>query len=216
MDKSQKTIAGYERCAAAFAACHFELGVYEQYIREFAVFLPPQARILDLGCGPGNIACFLHNHNPEYQITGVDFSLQMLRLARHNVPEARLIHQDLRTLELYETFDAVVISFCIIHLSEPEMEVLLRKSYHWLIPGGYLYVNFMAGGTPGLTKTHFSEAELYFNYYEPRQLATLLTTIGYAIISQKSRLSPPPDNQNTGVTDINEVFIIGRRPQMSS
>jgi ubiquinone/menaquinone biosynthesis C-methylase UbiE len=203
MDKTLKTINGYNHCAAEFAAQHFNLGAYEQYVRDFAVLLPPQARILDLGCGPGNIACYLYRHSPDYRITGIDLSTQMLSLARQNLPQARLIHNDLRLLELPDQFDALVLSFSIIHLYGPETVTLLQKSIKWLVPGGYLYLNFMTGGTAGFAKTSFSEVELYFNYYDAGQLVTLLTDIGYQIVSQKS--CPQPGHQSIG-----EVFIIAQ------
>jgi ubiquinone/menaquinone biosynthesis C-methylase UbiE len=207
MDKTLKTIAGYNRCAAEFTTQHFELGVYQKYVREFADLLPPGALILDLGCGPGNIACFLSKQNPGCQITGVDFSSQMLKLARQNIPSARLIHQDLRYLELAEKFDALIISFCIIHLDDHETESLLRKSFNWLNTNGYLYVNFMKGGTAGFAETSFSTDALYFNYYSAKQFDALLTQIGYQIVSRQSRACP--QNGRQGIT---EVFIIAKRP----
>jgi ubiquinone/menaquinone biosynthesis C-methylase UbiE len=206
MDKTKKTVTGYNRCAAQFTAAHFDLGVYKQYVREFAALLPTDARILDLGCGPGNIAHYLSRDHPERRLTGVDLSTEMLSLARQNVPQARLIYQDLRDLELEQQFDALIISFCIIHLYERETAALLQKSVNWLVPRGYLYLNFMTGGTAGFAKTSFSENKLYFNYYEAGQLITLLTNIGYQISSQKSRPCPQPGNPN-----VSEVFIIAQK-----
>ena len=54
--------------------------------------LPAKARILDLCCGTGQLAQALLARG--HQVTGLDVSQEMLRLARQNAPTAEFIVAD--------------------------------------------------------------------------------------------------------------------------
>ena len=58
--------------------------------------LPAPARVVDLGCGPGNVTRLLAGRWPRAQITGVDASAAMLERARPTLPEARFELADIR------------------------------------------------------------------------------------------------------------------------
>ena len=62
--------------------------------------------LLDLGCGTGTVASALIALG--YDLTGVDSSEEMLALAQKNAPDALLLHQDMRSFELYGTVDAAI------------------------------------------------------------------------------------------------------------
>ena len=53
--------------------------------------LAAPARVVDLGCGPGNVTRLLAGRWPRAQITGVDTSAAMLERARPTLPEARAV-----------------------------------------------------------------------------------------------------------------------------
>ncbi|NLW48253.1 MAG: class I SAM-dependent methyltransferase [Firmicutes bacterium] len=184
MDKTVKTIEGYNRCAGEFVAKHMDLGIYEQFVREFSNCLKEGSTILDLGCGPGNIVKFLVNQDKGYKILGVDLSPKMLKIARQNVPTEQFIIGDIRHLQMERKFDAVIVSFCMIHLNDDEAIGLLGKTYDLLNAKGYLYLSFMSGGTPGFDKASFSDKEMYFNYFSPAKIEKELLNLGYAIISK--------------------------------
>ena len=61
MDDSQsafeQTIATYDQVAGEFVARHINNGWWDYptpYFDEYVAYLPPDARVLDLGCGPGS------------------------------------------------------------------------------------------------------------------------------------------------------------------
>ena len=58
--------------------------------------LAAPARVVDLGCGPGNVTRLLAGRWPRAQITGVDASAAMLERARPTLPEARFELADIR------------------------------------------------------------------------------------------------------------------------
>jgi 2-polyprenyl-3-methyl-5-hydroxy-6-metoxy-1,4-benzoquinol methylase len=74
-------------------------GIYE-------FLIPPGARVLDLGCGQGDLLARL---KPSRGV-GVDLSAEMIELARARHPELTFIQADAHGLELNEQFDVIVCS----------------------------------------------------------------------------------------------------------
>ncbi len=207
MDKTGKTIESYDDCVDRFVQIHMDLGLFEKYFQEISDLLRESSTILDMGCGPGNVARFFLNQNKEYQIVGVDLSVVMLQHAKQYAAGANFILGDIRNIAFQERFDAVIASFCIIHLRENETAVFLRKTFNMLDPGGYLYLSFMCGGTPGFEKTNFSEQEMFFCYHEPEKITRDLNRTGYQVISTYRH-----DYQRTANQTIQDVVMIVRKP----
>ncbi|MFS0672875.1 class I SAM-dependent DNA methyltransferase [Ornithinibacillus sp. 179-J 7C1 HS] len=90
------------------------------------------ANVIDLGCGTGEITLKLAK---EFNITGVDYSTDMLTIASQKANEENVkvnwIHQDLRELEGLNNFD-LAISYCdvinYITTEEDVQEVFLHVS----------------------------------------------------------------------------------------
>jgi len=71
--------------------------------------LPAGGRVLDLCCGTGQIAAGFSERG--YQVTGLDGSEAMLRIARENAPTVEFIHGDARDFHLPQTFHCVLSAF---------------------------------------------------------------------------------------------------------
>ena len=87
MDETQTTIHSYNQNAKAYAEkfmCHEP---YTKQAKAFAELLRSGDSVLDIGCGPGNVAKQLLA-TKSLQITGVDLSEEMVKLASANVPSA--------------------------------------------------------------------------------------------------------------------------------
>ena len=69
--------------------------------------LPPQVKVLDLGCGTGNPIA-KHIVERGFRVVGVDQSKKLLEIARTVVPEADLIHADMVEIQFNEKFAAAV------------------------------------------------------------------------------------------------------------
>ena len=96
--------------------------------------------VLDLGCGTGRMTLELARRG--YDMTGVDYSVEMLDIARGEAEKAEQdilwLCQDMREFELYGTVDAAVCCLdCINHLEDfDDLEKCFKLVHNYLIPGG--------------------------------------------------------------------------------
>ena len=77
------------------------------------------ARVLDVTSGPGDVAAAAAERGAA--VTGVDFSAEMVTLARRRHPAVEFQEGDAEALPFPGgTFDAVVMNFGLLHLARPE------------------------------------------------------------------------------------------------
>ena len=80
---------------------------YRRRIEQICRFVvPPGMRVLELGCGPGDLLAAL---KPAYGV-GVDFATGFVAMARERHPHLRFLEGDCHQLDLGETFDYIVLS----------------------------------------------------------------------------------------------------------
>ncbi len=108
--------------------------------------LPNNSKILDLCTGTGDLAGILKQKYPNTKIIGVDFSLNMLEIARKkyiNFSDIEFIQADITHLPFEnESFDLCVISFGLRNIEK--MEQALQEIYRVLKPKG-LFINLDLG-----------------------------------------------------------------------
>lgn len=175
MDRITKTIDSYNKNCNSFNHKFSEYEPYQNRVQEFIELIGTNKKVLDLGCGPGNVSKQLMLYGKEFDIFGIDLSEEMVKLARLNVPVGEFICEDIRAVSFPEdSFDVILLSFCIVHLSDAETAGLIQKVAQYLRPQGKLLISFMEGKEDGFEKTSFSEDEIYFCYHTTDDIVTLL------------------------------------------
>ena len=127
---------------------HIEM--YRTYHRIALDFIPFESnrsfQILDLGCGTGTFLASVLDRWPNATAVALDFSEEMLGIARHKVAEnsARVDFQQRDLNEgLPDTSGSVdiVTSFSAIHhLADENKRKLFREIHDALVPGGWLFL----------------------------------------------------------------------------
>jgi len=113
MDKYDITIATYNKCAVAFQDKFMAMDLYhDSYDRLCERIETLNPRILEIGCGPGNITRYLLSKRPDFDILATDLAEKMIELASVNAPQAKFRVMDCRDINtIHSTFDALYAAF---------------------------------------------------------------------------------------------------------
>ncbi len=117
-------------------------------------------RVLDVGCGTGILGARLCAAGVD--VTGLDFSGQMLRNARERMPEARLIRWDFANglpeeLQKKE-YDAVICTYAAHHLTDCEKGRLFQEMSRCVRQGGLILIGDIAFETAAAREACRAEA----------------------------------------------------------
>jgi tRNA (cmo5U34)-methyltransferase len=113
-------------------------------------------RVLDLGCGDGEVVGRVLAARPEATAVAADFSEAMLRRVRERFVESLSVSIVEHDLDVplpadWGTFDVVVSAFAIHHLVDARKRALYAEVYERLAPGGaFLNLEHVASATPEL------------------------------------------------------------------
>lgn len=139
-----------------------------------ALDLQPSDSVLEIGCGTGlNLPLIQRRLDPRRgNITGVDFSPQMLARARPRVrrrrwSNVRLLQADAAALSLPDRFDAALFSYSLSTM--PDWRASLHRSIEHLKPGGRLVVLDFGSMTGLGTAGRLLHAWLRFNHVDADQ-----------------------------------------------
>lgn len=105
-DRYRETRAGFWDSTATAPKSRASGYYHDRLNRLYRFHVPPGLRVLELGCGQGDLLAALA---PAYGV-GVDFSLVATEEGRRRHPELHFITADVHDIELDEKFDVVIIS----------------------------------------------------------------------------------------------------------
>lgn len=188
MDAKQQVAEGYDRIAEHYLAFkNADDPITLAALEALTADLPPEAAVLDLGCGAGvPVTRFLAARFPT---TGVDISARQIALASENAPGATLIQSDITTLSFPAEMFAVVTAFyAIIHLPREEQPNLLANIYRWIKPNGL----FLA--TWPMTAWEGEEADwegwgapMWWSHFDAEANLAMLRQAGFRVASADTR-----------------------------
>ncbi|MEN8150421.1 MAG: class I SAM-dependent methyltransferase [Planctomycetota bacterium] len=126
-----------------YAARSVEAAAADVAIVVDALGLEPGHRILDLACGAGRYSGPFVDGG--FDVTGLDYSRDLLAAASAAVPRARFTRGDMRDLPFAGGFDAVVMFFTSFGYFETdaEHERVLAEVARVLTPGGRFLLDYV-------------------------------------------------------------------------
>lgn len=196
------TFSTWNEVAALYQDKFMDLDLYNDSYDMFCNLLTTaNARILDIGCGPGNISRYLLLKQPGLHIHGTDIAPNMIALAKTNNPAATFEVLDSREIDRLETkFNGIISGFCIPYLSKKDCDKFIKDCYNLLETGGILYLSFVEGNhDQSGYKTASTGDKTYFYYYESSGVVTELKKQHFEIIQtvQKEYSRQPNDEVHT-------------------
>jgi SAM-dependent methyltransferase len=108
---------------------------------------PAAGRVLDIGCGTGELARRIRDEHPATAVVGCDFSAGMLAHAQAKNQAASWVQGDACRLPFRDGSFDVVISTEAFHWF-PDQDAALREAWRVLAPGGRLLLALIAGPPP--------------------------------------------------------------------
>lgn len=100
-------------------------------------------QVLDLGCGTGTLAQHILNAFPQAHITCLDFSKQMIDIAKVKLAgfnRVSYVVQDFQEYTLTLPYHAIISSLALHHLvTNDEKKAFYQKIHESLQPGGCFY-----------------------------------------------------------------------------
>ncbi|MED7787890.1 class I SAM-dependent methyltransferase [Francisella sp. 19X1-34] len=155
--------------------------------------------LLDVACGPGYVTEIAKDN--QLNIIGVDFSKEMITLAKQLNPTSKFYVGDAQKLQFETgTFDGVCTNFGMLHFSCPEKA--LKEFYRVLKKSGKftysVWGNIDNGSAIGLIMNAISEANIkthglpegpsFFKFANYKQALYSLTKVGFSEIKSKKIL----------------------------
>ena len=188
MDHYEEGLHTWNKVAAAYEARFMDLELYDETYDAFCSLVPDQLaghrpRILDVACGPGNITRYLLSRRPDFEITGIDASPEMIALAARNNPGARFLVMDGRQVSTAgEGYDGIVAGFFMPYLSRAECGTFIRDCSVMLNGEGVLYLSFVEGDDADSGyQTGSTGDRLYFHYHALPDIEQALNENGFRL-----------------------------------
>ena len=211
MDNYSKTIETYNAVVSNYEEKFMEMDLYNDTYDLFCSMLGSNSKVLDVGCGPGNITKYFLNIREDLVITGIDLAPNMIERAKLNIPNANFIVKDaLKINELTDKFDAIVIGFCMPYLNKEDCSKLIKLSSEKLLSKGIIYISTMEDDytKSGFETTSFSDGkEVFVYYHQEDNIKNELMNNGFEILKIERKDYPEPDG--TFLTDM--IFIARKK-----
>ena len=115
-----------------------------EYFVETCKNLPPHAKLVDLGCGSGRVAPWLHDIRPDINYRGVDNAEGFIKLAKqeHSRETTQFLHDDMLSFlkqQPQQSIDCIMAIASIQHLASiPDRQEFFALAYRALEYGGSL------------------------------------------------------------------------------
>ncbi|MFU2317393.1 class I SAM-dependent DNA methyltransferase [Rahnella sp. PCH160] len=176
-DISAKNIISlYQRHADIWDKLRKDQRFEQAWLDSFLALIPPEGRILDIGCGAGKPIAeyFVERH---FFVTGVDASEPMIAICRERFPEQRWQVTDMRSLSLNEKFDGLIAWDSFFHLTRDDQRAMFSIFEKHANPNAALM--FTSGPGNGEAIGTFEGEDLYHASLAPEEYRALFDTHGF-------------------------------------
>ncbi len=138
--------------------------------------LPPGHRVLEIGCGDGNVLRFLERACPDAVLVGMDLYDEGLQYARRRTSSCHLVRGDVTQSPFGTTFQVIGMFDVLEHIADDR--AILRDLWNLLDHRGTLLLTVPAHGH---LWSHFDEAAGHCRRYRLDDLRAKLEEAGYQV-----------------------------------
>jgi SAM-dependent methyltransferase len=200
--KSSEVQSSYDRVAEEYARHLYDelrhKALDRQLLDRFADCVRDAGLVCDLGCGPGQVARYLHERGVE--VCGVDLSPGMVERARQLNPGIDFRQGDMRSLDVPDqAWAGIAAVYAIVNLPPSDVTRALREMGRVLRPGGLLLLSFHIGQAISHVEDLWGCAVcLDFYFLHTGDVAGYLGAAGFAIeeIVEREPYAPEVEYQS--------------------
>ena len=199
---SEQVRASYDRAADEYARHLFDELRHKpldcQLLDRLAERVGASGVICDLGCGPGQVARYLHDRG--FSVRGIDLSPAMIETARRLNPTIEFATGDMRQLSAADGASAGIAAFyAIVNLSSAELHLAFGEMFRVLYPGGWLLLSFHIGNKIAHVDDLWGcPVNLDFYFFPTQQVKSFLEAAGFKIeeVIEREPYSPEVEYQS--------------------
>jgi SAM-dependent methyltransferase len=213
-DSGNNTQAGYDAVAPEYAERFkdemddkpFDRDCLDRLAREVRDLGP----ICDLGCGPGQIARYLHRRGVK--TLGVDLSPNMIAEAQRLNPGIHFHQGNMLDLpDADNSWGGIAAFYCIIHIPREQIVDALREMKRVLRPAGLLLITFHIGQEVKHVDVWWEKpVNLDFAHYLPGEMEHWLNEAGFELVETLVR-EPNPEVE----VATQRAYLFARKPNKS-
>jgi SAM-dependent methyltransferase len=208
----QETQRSYDRVAVEYAERYkdemddkpFDRDCLDRLVREVGDLGP----ICDLGCGPGQIARYLHRQGVE--TLGIDLSRNMIAEAQRLNPEIHFHQGNMLALpDADESWGGIAAFYCILHIPRQQIVEAFLEMRRVLKPGGVLLITFHLGSElKHLDDWWGKPVNLDFAFYLSSEMEGWLGEAGFEVMETLTR-DPNPEVE----VATQRAYLFARKPK---
>lgn len=210
-DRYSETFTTWNKVASLYQDKFMNLDLYNDTYDFICHFITKdKAKILEIGCGPGNITKYLLSKRPDFDIFGIDIAPNMIELAKINNPTASFCIMDCRYIDKIKSrYDGIICGFCLPYLSQKDSRKLIADCYDLLSENGMIYMSFVEGD-PGKSdfKMGSSGDKTYFYFYNLDDLKDQLQKSNF----EEIKVFKVEYKNDEGEFDTHTILIANKKP----
>lgn len=208
MDRYEETYGTWNKVASQYQDKFMTLELYNSSYDVLCNSIKTdKGKILDIGCGPGNITKYLLSKRPDFRIYGIDIAPYMIALAKENNPTAKFEVLDSRKIKgIRQKFNAIVCGFCVPYMSPADCENLFKDAYDLLSENGLFYLSFVEGDPENSGFQKSKGDRVYFYYHSLEEIKEMFPVYGFKVIKVLEFQYKKHETEKE-----NHVVLIGRK-----
>ena len=177
------TVASYDAWAEQYRAAAPEPSENVRAARaRFVAALPPGARVLEVGSGPGRDALALEDAGLSVRRTDITPAfVALLRADGHDADVVDPLVDDLADPGRDEAYDGVWASASLLHVRREDLPPALRRLAEATRPGGVLHLALKEGDGARFSTHGHVAAPRHFTFWREEPLRAVLAGAGWTV-----------------------------------
>lgn len=198
----------YNAVADIYAKRYGKIDYCKTYIDEFVASLSGKD-VLDVGCGAGQITDYLTQKG--FNVIGLDFSQELLKIAKQNFPNSKFMLVDICDYKQETQVDGIITKDTLFHLPDEDLIHVLQKFKKLLKPSGNICIIMDIPKETGeniFVEELDSKQKVYYNYLSAEKLKNMLEKTGFIV--KKVQLVNENDNASTYAESLMVFYVCNR------